>query len=739
MAERVQLQAQSGTAFQVELGDVLVETQSTVLRRGLSDEAGDLPREMVVKLGKQPADFGRLDLEQVACERLEHPSLARYWGSARTPELGTVLAFEQLDANPLLLLNANGSRPTFRPTETHHYPLPPGIALELAFDVLLALEQVHAQGFVHGGVTLTNLLVRTAPGPGDVLQRVAAGAYEGVLAGLGGARELTFLEALRGGEVDPALTPQLPPLVSAPETLFESSETGGRRVYSQAMDTYAFGLLLYTLLTGRKPYDQHARPAELDHPEVINELKLQEARGKISPFEQAALLDLPLHDSPFAGPELELWPAFHAGARHLILGCLDPDPSKRIDLVTARYLFTNELRLSAGGEDGPRLWVQHMFQWLPTSNRLLGDRPGSGLWIHEQDGNLLVESPPLTEPTPPPEPAQVLDLGDDEGEDVQTTIEVRTDRAPATTAPTRHIAPPYPLRELLVLFRADKELPAGPFLLTNTSLERAALAKTKVHALGSVAALSVVGEDGEVEERIQITVGRSPKSDLVLDDQHVSKRHAVFEFHRGPGLWSIEDVGSSNGTKVGKRKLDRRQRTRLHKSGTKIVFGTSIELTYVETPELKQLLQVVLDMAKRATEEQAAQAPKAAPQPDEDGFLDEMPEEEAAVEPAVVTDPETRPATAGSDAPTRQFRMAELMKPATALVPLDSPWASLARKMMPLDGKATFRILLRGNLVGQTDTASGVLEIVRAFAENVKRVEAEVQGRSIVIYEPGFS
>jgi ABC-type multidrug transport system ATPase subunit len=50
-------------------------------------------------------------------------------------------------------------------------------------------------------------------------------------------------------------------------------------------------------------------------------------------------------------------------------------------------------------------------------------------------------------------------------------------------------------------------------------------------------------------------VGRNPRSDIVLDDSRVSWDHAVLQVEQGK--WFVEDHGSTNGTFVGPRRIDR--------------------------------------------------------------------------------------------------------------------------------------------------------------------------------------
>ena len=52
----------------------------------------------------------------------------------------------------------------------------------------------------------------------------------------------------------------------------------------------------------------------------------------------------------------------------------------------------------------------------------------------------------------------------------------------------------------------------------------------------------------------KVTVGRSPESDIFLDDVTVSRKHA--EIERGERGYRISDVGSLNGTYVNRVRVD---------------------------------------------------------------------------------------------------------------------------------------------------------------------------------------
>ncbi|WP_343230821.1 FHA domain-containing protein [Yinghuangia seranimata] len=84
-------------------------------------------------------------------------------------------------------------------------------------------------------------------------------------------------------------------------------------------------------------------------------------------------------------------------------------------------------------------------------------------------------------------------------------------------------------------------------------------AQAAVEALPPGTALLVVRRGPNSGSRFLLdsdrtTAGRHPESDIFLDDVTVSRRHA--EFRRGPGGFTVADVGSLNGTYVGRQRID---------------------------------------------------------------------------------------------------------------------------------------------------------------------------------------
>ena len=65
----------------------------------------------------------------------------------------------------------------------------------------------------------------------------------------------------------------------------------------------------------------------------------------------------------------------------------------------------------------------------------------------------------------------------------------------------------------------------------------------------------------------EITVGRDPRADILLDDSTVSRSHAVFR--RVNGACSVIDAGSLNGTYVNRQRVDQKQLN----NGDEIMIG----------------------------------------------------------------------------------------------------------------------------------------------------------------------
>ena len=55
-------------------------------------------------------------------------------------------------------------------------------------------------------------------------------------------------------------------------------------------------------------------------------------------------------------------------------------------------------------------------------------------------------------------------------------------------------------------------------------------------------------------QQTEIMVGRDPACDVLLDDDAISARHVHLSYHHGQ--WWVEDLGSTNGTRLNQSPLD---------------------------------------------------------------------------------------------------------------------------------------------------------------------------------------
>ncbi|HKX67296.1 MAG TPA: FHA domain-containing protein [Intrasporangium sp.] len=71
-----------------------------------------------------------------------------------------------------------------------------------------------------------------------------------------------------------------------------------------------------------------------------------------------------------------------------------------------------------------------------------------------------------------------------------------------------------------------------------------------------------------------ILIGRNPECALVLDDDYASGRHCrIYQDTSGPEGWLVEDLGSTNGTFIGREKLTSPQPVEV---GTTLRIGKTV-------------------------------------------------------------------------------------------------------------------------------------------------------------------
>ncbi len=141
----------------------------------------------------------------------------------------------------------------------------------------------------------------------------------------------------------------------------------------------------------------------------------------------------------------------------------------------------------------------------------------------------------------------------------------------------------------------------GPFVLIQRPPGRASSAALAPTALASpetigqgMTSLLFEFEDLHVTtlpplERVEeLSVGRLPDCDVVVDDASVSKRHAMLRWSEPERLCTVRDLGSTNGTFLNASTLGQREST-LH-DGDILSFG-NVQFWYLLTDTLHARLQ----------------------------------------------------------------------------------------------------------------------------------------------------
>jgi pSer/pThr/pTyr-binding forkhead associated (FHA) protein len=109
------------------------------------------------------------------------------------------------------------------------------------------------------------------------------------------------------------------------------------------------------------------------------------------------------------------------------------------------------------------------------------------------------------------------------------------------------------------VIRSDLRLSGQPRVATPPPRRRSARNSAPSAPVRNGPTQLVVTEGGLAGTRIGFTgapvlIGRANDSTLVLTDDYASTRHARISLQ--DGMWIVEDLGSTNGSYLGRRKLD---------------------------------------------------------------------------------------------------------------------------------------------------------------------------------------
>ena len=192
-----------------------------------------LPREVAIKLlpgrvASDPERLARFTREAEVLATMSHPHISTLHG-IEEGDFGRAIVMELVQGDGLDARLAGG-------------PLPMREALTVARDVADALESAHEQGIVHRDLKPANLKL-AADGRVKVLDFGLARAAEAGAAGAGNSQ--TAMYATQAG-------------VLLGTASYMSPEQARGEVVDRRADIWAFGCVLYEILTGRRAFDGHS-------------------------------------------------------------------------------------------------------------------------------------------------------------------------------------------------------------------------------------------------------------------------------------------------------------------------------------------------------------------------------------------------------------------------------------------------------------------------------------------------
>ncbi len=314
--EVLSAQASDGRSVYFEVTRRLASGGEGVVYEAMTDDG-------VVAVVKGPLYIGVRDLSlEREARHLEalggHPNVIQFLAALKDPRGHTLLFLERAFDNPLRFLNRDAvkerlaTRPkpkkaAAQPTRPAQVAPPLATGLELAYDLARALEHLHENDLVHGDVKLQNLMVAidwsgpTIPDR-DYCERIAKGRWQGVLIDMGGVRTRKELEAIMRGDklVKP---PKMTAAYAPPEILPGLVDAAGneRSRFTPGMDVYAFGLVLYQLVTGWLPYSHLREPPDDKDLKLLARAKRDERDGAHRAVARAALDSIDWSDSSLSG------------------------------------------------------------------------------------------------------------------------------------------------------------------------------------------------------------------------------------------------------------------------------------------------------------------------------------------------------------------------------------------------------------------------------------------------------
>ncbi len=200
-----------------------------------------------VELSARTALVDRMRLEAQALARLNHPNIVRVSDFDRTPKGRPFFVMEYLPGRSLReeVVARGGS-------------LPFAEAISVVQQALAGLAYAHGTGLVHRDLKLDNLFVCDAAADANPLSRVIKILDFGVA------------KVLHGGDdaPSPLAVPTRTGMVVGTPRFFAPEQARGKKLDHRA-DLYSMGMVLYSLLAGRGPFDEATNLTEMAKAHVL--------------------------------------------------------------------------------------------------------------------------------------------------------------------------------------------------------------------------------------------------------------------------------------------------------------------------------------------------------------------------------------------------------------------------------------------------------------------------------------
>ncbi len=392
-------------------------------------------------------------------------------------------------------------------------PLPMQTAIVLLNGLAQALSYIHGQGYTHGSLTFTNIVLQTEPSQ----------ELDHTLLGI---TDMGLAHIIR--TVGQAQTTQLP-LTAAPEQY--------KKQLSAHSDQYALAVLLYFWLTGRPPF--LGMPGEIEQAKRAESYSLMRTHNLQISLEQEIALKRALSAQPETryASVLDFAAAFTGSY------------SIRPFVPTAAHVFA-----APRANEKPDFGQSTLSQQVPAKKLLDQRRPAP---VALQPGPLPQTEPDVPQPLPstdplPPSPQP-------EPEPAPPQVEPPADPVVLPT-PAPDIAQPLPDPTPFPFTPAPEPQPEK-----ENTFSHQVLAPSDMFLAASVLVMTAINNR---KVRFQLkqgetSIGHAGSSDILLDDdEQISRHHALISFD--DGAFFICDQRSTYGVRVNGRKLAAEQRYRLH-------------------------------------------------------------------------------------------------------------------------------------------------------------------------------